>query len=56
MQAAAEPPKLLIENIQKTFFRETDDKIVGIRVLGDNGWYDTRTRKGGLTLRDLTKR
>lgn len=35
MQAAAEPAKLLIENIQKTFFRETDDKIVGIRVLGD---------------------
>jgi len=35
MQATAEPAKLLIENIQKTFFRETDDKIVGIRVLGD---------------------
>ena len=35
MRAAAEPAKLLIENIQKTFFRETDDKIVGIRVLGD---------------------
>ena len=35
MQAAAEPAKLSIRNIEKTFFRETDDKIVGIRVLGD---------------------
>ena len=35
MQAAVEPAKLLIENIQKTFFRESDDKIVGIRVLDD---------------------
>jgi hypothetical protein len=26
------------------------------KYLGDNGWYDIRTRKGGLTLRDLTKR
>ena len=34
MQAVAEPPKLVLESIHKTFFREADDKIVGIKVLG----------------------
>jgi len=33
MQVTAEPAKLVIEDIQKTFFREADDKIVGIKVL-----------------------
>ena len=34
IQAVAEPAKLVVENIQKTFFREVDDKIIGIKVLG----------------------
>jgi NitT/TauT family transport system ATP-binding protein len=33
MRAVEEPAKLVVENIQKTFFRAADDKIVGIKVL-----------------------
>ncbi len=59
-------PEVYVSNMKTMVEEKNIDAIVPLeklwdprfvnKYLGDNGWYDIRTRKGGLTLRDLTKR
>ena len=59
-------PHVYVSNMKTMVNQKNIDAIVPLdklwdtrfvnNYLGENGWYDTRSRKGGLTLRDLTKR
>jgi NitT/TauT family transport system substrate-binding protein len=58
-------PEVIVANMKSMVAEKSMDAVVPLttlwdprfvnRYLGENGWYDVTTRKGGLTLRDLLK-